>query len=343
MDLDQVHQSPPPKLPDITTTKTLEQFILPTTTFKDKLIHGEQETSINMTIDANVYDSSNCVQAKKDEQLCLPNIQQIQLTQEDIHRIYEPWKFSTIIKLQGRRIQHHLLKKKLYELWKAKENFPLIDLGCDYFITKFSNEETMKKALHMGPWFIYCHFLSVQRWEPNFLASDARISKTAVWIRLPQLPTEFYDSIILTKIGNEIRKLLKVDACTSSTLRGRYARLCIELPLDIPVPHSILIGSHKQTIYYEDGNLLCVKCGRLGHVQSKFSFNSVPNTPSSVALDPTVHQSKNTIAPVQCANDVSRQSNKEEEEWRTVSFPTKKKANQRTNSGTLHDQSKSLP
>ncbi|XP_019240315.1 PREDICTED: uncharacterized protein LOC109220306 [Nicotiana attenuata] len=251
MDLDQVHQSPPPKPPDITTTKTLEQFILPTTTFKDKLIHGEQETSINMTIDANVYDSSNCVQAKKDEQLCLPNIQQIQLTQEDIHRIYEPWKFSTIIKLQGRRIQHHLLKKKLHELWKAKKNFPLIDLGCDYFITKFSNEETMKKALHMGPWFIYGHFLSVQRWEPNFLASDARISKTTVWKRLPQLPTEFYDSIILTKVGNKIGKLLKVDACTSSTLRGRYARLCIELPLDIPVPHSILIGSHKQTIYYE--------------------------------------------------------------------------------------------
>nr|XP_009770156.1 PREDICTED: uncharacterized protein LOC104220886 [Nicotiana sylvestris]XP_016443387.1 PREDICTED: uncharacterized protein LOC107768753 [Nicotiana tabacum] len=193
----------------------------------------------------------------------------------------------------------------------------------------------------MGPWFIFGHFLSVQKWEPNFLASEAKISKTAVWIRLPQLPTEFYDSVILQKIGNKIGKLLKVDACTSSTLRGRYARLCVELPLNIPVAHSIYIGSHKQSIHYEDGNLLCVKCGRLGHVQSKYNFKLVFNAPSPVALDSTVHQSNEQNVPVQCANEDLRHSNKEEK-WETVIFPTKNKANQRMNSDIINDQIKPL-
>lgn len=55
---------------------------------------------------------------------------------------------------------------------------------------------------------------------------------TAVWIHLPNLPTEFYNGIILQTIRNSIGRLLKIDACTSATLRGRYARLCVELPMD---------------------------------------------------------------------------------------------------------------
>ncbi|XP_019238685.1 PREDICTED: uncharacterized protein LOC109218756 [Nicotiana attenuata] len=109
----------------------------------------------------------------------------------------------------------------------------------------------MAKILHNGPWFINGHFLSVQQWIPNFVATKACQNHTAVWIRLPQLPTKFYDGIILTKIGNYIGKLLKVDACTSATLRGRYARLCVELPLNKPVQTSILIGQHVQPIPYE--------------------------------------------------------------------------------------------
>lgn len=39
----------------------------------------------------------------------------ISLTKEDKQRIYEPWKFSIIVKLFGKRIMHHYLKKKIQE------------------------------------------------------------------------------------------------------------------------------------------------------------------------------------------------------------------------------------
>lgn len=62
----------------------------------------------------------------------------------------------------------------------------------------------MEKSLQNEPWFIFGHFLSVQRWEPNFVATQARQSFTTIWIRLPQLPTEFYDGEILKKVGSTI-------------------------------------------------------------------------------------------------------------------------------------------
>ncbi|XP_070056894.1 uncharacterized protein [Nicotiana tomentosiformis] len=146
----------------------------------------------------------------------------IQLSPQDIQRIYEPWKFSVIIKLMGKRILHHYLKKKIQDLWRATEKFSLIDLGEDYYIVKFSKEENVIKALQNGPWFINSFFLSVQKWKPNFMASHARQSFTAVWVRLPQLLTEFYDRIILTKIGKKIERLLKIDA----SLEVQHTNLC---------------------------------------------------------------------------------------------------------------------
>lgn len=89
-------------------------------------------------------------------------------------------------------------------------------------------------------------------------------------MRLPHLPAKFYETILLKKIGNTIRKLLlKVDACTSSTLRGHYARLCVQIPPYEPVLRSIQIGKHKQKTLYEGEGYLCTNCGRFGHVQVK--------------------------------------------------------------------------
>lgn len=70
---------------------------------------------------------------------------------------------------------------------------------------------------------------------------------SAIWIHLPKLPNKFYDHAILTRIGSKLGKLLKTDICTSATLQGRYARLCIEIPLLIPVKTHIYIGILKQS------------------------------------------------------------------------------------------------
>lgn len=123
----------------------------------------------------------------------------------------------------------------------------------------------MENAIQQGPWFINGHFLSITIWKPNFVASKERLTTSAVWIKLPQLASEFYDSKILEKIGNAIGCLLKIDVCKSTTLRGRYARLCVELPLEITVQPFLYVGHHKQYIHYEGENFLCTKCGRLGH------------------------------------------------------------------------------
>lgn len=134
----------------------------------------------------------------------------------------------------------------------------------------------MHIALHEGPWFVLNHFLPVRQWEPKFLASEAELTYSAIWSGLPELTTEFYDLEILQKVGSKLGKLLKIDTCTSTATRGRYARICIEVAIEKPLKTHVFIGSHKQIIHYEGLNLLCVSCGRLGHHTRICPYTSTP-------------------------------------------------------------------
>ncbi|XP_049414794.1 uncharacterized protein LOC125877589 [Solanum stenotomum] len=226
----------PPAPPDTGDTKeilgnhSMEEDLLTKTrkavSFKDILttpysnIREKQQTQYeDQAVDMIMEERTSSIQNIDDEE-------GIYLTEAEQQRIYKPWIYSIIIKIIGRKLNHQYLKKKLSTMWRVSEEIVLIDLGYDYYIVKFFKEENLQKTLQQGPWFVNGFVLSIKRWHPNFVASEAKETKSAIWIRLPELPTEFYDHSILARIGKKLGKLVKTDVCTSEALRGRYARMC---------------------------------------------------------------------------------------------------------------------
>lgn len=130
-------------------------------------------------------------------------------------------------------------------------------------------------------------FLSVTKWEPNFIRQDSMIRHTVIWIKLPQLPVEFYDKQVLEKIRQKLGALLKIDSCSSSTLKGRHASICIQVPLELPVKRSVTIGDHVQEVEYEGEGTLCMGCGRLGHTLKSYISNQPRNLLMHLVLSET--------------------------------------------------------
>ena len=175
------------------------------------------------------------------------------------------WQTSIIIKLMGRQIGYRALQTRLAGIWRPTGKWTLIDIGYGFFIVRFENPQDYQHALMEGPWFVGDHYLHVQAWEADFHPHVAKISTTTVWIRLEQLPIEYYHPEFLKHVGNKLGKLLRIDAVTSATLRGRFARLCVQVNTAYPLPKRVKIGAFWQDIVYENLPMLCYRCGRIGH------------------------------------------------------------------------------
>ncbi|XP_026384464.1 uncharacterized protein LOC113280040 [Papaver somniferum] len=162
-------------------------------------------------------------------------------------------------------VGYKYLSFKVNELWNLSVKCNILDLGCDYFLFKFENPADYRFALLEGPWFIGGHHLSIRRWTPNFKPSEDSVNTTVVWARLLELPLEYFDKAVLERIGQKIGRLIKVDNTTNMILRGKFARVCVEVSTDEPLLPFIKIGSVKQKIEYEGVNLICFHCGKMSH------------------------------------------------------------------------------
>ena len=130
---------------------------------------------------------------------------------------------------------------------------------------RLSLKEDYEAILRKGPWFIGGHFLSIRPWEPDFRLAMANISSVAVWIRLNELPIEYYNAEALHQIGKLIGNVLRVDTHTATKTKGKFAKLCVQIDVNKPLTTVILIGKFEQPVCYEGIQKLCFGCGRMGH------------------------------------------------------------------------------
>ncbi|XVF02788.1 hypothetical protein REPUB_Repub04eG0204400 [Reevesia pubescens] len=197
----------------------------------------------------------------------------ILLTKEDKKRIRSPWKNTLLVKLLGRNIGYNYLCNRVKRMWSLVGEFQAVDLENGYYCFRFNNEMDFNHVLLGGPWVIADHYLTIRRWTPYFRSEEATISSVAAWVRFPGMPLEFYDNEVLMKMGNTIGKALMIDRNTIAALRGRYARMCIEVDLTKPLVPKIFIGGRWQRVEYEGLGMLCFECGKFGHVRDQCYMN----------------------------------------------------------------------
>ncbi|KAJ9176443.1 hypothetical protein P3X46_011753 [Hevea brasiliensis] len=134
-------------------------------------------------------------------------------------------------------------------LWKPLGRYTVIDLDNDYFFVRFQKEEDVEKSLMGGPWVVFGHYLTVQKWSPDFdLATDFP-AKVVVWVR----------------IGAKVGKVIKVDDCTILANRGKFACLEIEIDITKPLYATYSFKGNDIKIEYENVSPVCLTCGSLGH------------------------------------------------------------------------------
>lgn len=200
-------------------------------------------------------------------------IQSISLDIETQKCIVQPWKRCLIGKVVGKTVGFKFISYKVSELWKPTCKIQILDLGNNFFLFKFDCPDDYRFALLEGPWFIGGHHLSMRGWTPNFKSSNASVNTSVVWARLPELPLEYFDKSVLEKVGEKIGRLIKVDNTTELVLRGKYARVCVEIATDKPLVPLVRMGSVFHKVEYEGLNMISFQCGKMTHKKENFPVN----------------------------------------------------------------------
>ena len=125
-----------------------------------------------------------------------------------------------------------------------------------------------------------------------------------MWIRLNELPSEYYEVEVLLQLGNYIGKVLQIDTHTAAETRGRFARLCVQVDIDKPLVTIILVGGMNQPVNYEGIHKLCFTCGYIGHrkkvcpyaIREPSSPEKVGNA-SGVGLSSNSHEKCDQVDP----------------------------------------------
>lgn len=207
-----------------------------------------------------VSDNEEIIPKEKD-----PLCPTIVLTRAEKVRMKNPWKKTLIIKMMGESVGYNYLLRRIRMLWRPSEDMELVAMDNDYFLVKFESMQNYSYAKYEGPWMILEHYLIVKEWVPNFDPFIDQLKDVLVWVRFPCLPIEYYNVDFFMNLGKKIERLIKVDYATSMMTRGKFARLCVEVDLSMPLLPKFCLRKKVRRIEYEGLYLVCFKCGVYGH------------------------------------------------------------------------------
>jgi len=106
----------------------------------------------------------------------------ILLTVAEKKILREPWRNALIIRMFDKGIDYLQLKRRLKTKWALRGDFSLIDIGCDYYVTRFINMEDYDHVMMNGPWMIGDNYLVIREWTPNFVPEENNITNLTTWV-----------------------------------------------------------------------------------------------------------------------------------------------------------------
>ncbi|KAJ4827932.1 hypothetical protein Tsubulata_041745 [Turnera subulata] len=268
-----------------------------TSSFKEKLVAGK---SASTTIADDFVEQDDDIVAYQ-----TPKGPVVKLSDRYRSMLHKRWANTLIVKLWGRTIGFKSLCSKLPHLWSLKEGVRVVDLEKNFYFVRFNNRQDYMHALTDGPWIVFGHCLTVEPWIPQFNPATQKIKSVVAWVQIPELSCEYYDRRLLHTVCNMIGRLVRIDYNTEEAIRGRYARVALELDLEKPLQSQVFVDSKWFHISYENIPQICFSCGHAGHLMANCPVEgSIPVV--DVAVDEALNQAP-AVAPTTASTSMAQQ------------------------------------
>lgn len=158
---------------------------------------------------------------------------------------------------------------KLQKLWKVKGPWHMLSLGQGFYEFFFASQEDMRSVWAAGTVSLKPCLLRLFEWTKDFNLHTQRQTHTQVWIRLWELPHEYWMERTLYEIAGAVGTPLLIDNVTRNRLYGHYARILVDVDLSKKVFYEVLVKregfSFPVAIEYEGLPDFCTHYHNIGH------------------------------------------------------------------------------
>ena len=190
---------------------------------------------------------------------------------EQVSEDVEYWRNHALIcKFLGLRLSLPVLDSWARQVWNPEGEMEILLAANNYFMVIFSSMEDRNKAFEGGPYFFNQVGLFIKPWHMSFNSAEEIPSRVPVWVRLPRLPLEFWREDIFHSISMLLGKPVGSATQTQDRKVISFARICVEVDLNNPLPDSmeICMGSISwiQQLDYETLPFRCRLCHEYGHL-----------------------------------------------------------------------------
>ncbi|KAF3783184.1 hypothetical protein EJ110_NYTH32751 [Nymphaea thermarum] len=208
------------------------------------------------------------------------------ISQQSYEVLCQPFRFSAIATLAGGagkgRLDYSFIFTSLKTLWPEIADLRFTSVGKGLFLLCTSSEADLHLILSPGRWYVGGRLLIANQWHPGMPMRIESSNKVRIWIRLPDLPVEWWNPRIFTDIAELIGgSFVEADDYTRHLQRFGFARIRIEIPLGFcPTSEIELeISGGKvfaQSIEYETKVKYCIKCGSTAHFDGSCTPSEAP-------------------------------------------------------------------
>ncbi|KAL8547278.1 hypothetical protein ACS0TY_006848 [Phlomoides rotata] len=186
------------------------------------------------------------------------------------------------------------LMKKLTAIWGVQTPWSLIPIGEGYYIFQFSCGDDRERIFAKRTWQIKPGFLHLQRWVQDFNPYKVSSSVAPVWIRISELPLEYWNTNIITALASAVGTVIKLNEHTASRSMGHFARVLVELDLKQYREEYVMFerAGHRSVVYiqYERLPEFYNYCTVMGHSTGNYGtyYTSKQGKTKSAPSDPNV-------------------------------------------------------
>ncbi|XP_028125477.1 uncharacterized protein LOC114322385 [Camellia sinensis] len=136
-------------------------------------------------------------------------------------------------------------------------------------------------VLEDGSWFIGGHFILLRKWHSMMKLSKDQLDKIPIWVKVFNVPMEYWDDDGLSRIASAIGEPLYMDRLTAHGDRVSFAKVCVEIGVNYILPTNFLIKCEGESIEVRVEYLWkpakCTKCQVFCHANDRSIKTQVEN------------------------------------------------------------------